>query len=110
MINTYKIKRDAHLGFLPLLQPQLQQLTEFCLYLERQLEFLSLFSSLFFLKWKNEAGEICSSPGSILLASCVVHRSNLLSGFYLLPISFPLKTILKLPDYKITTFPKYMDT
>lgn len=44
MINTYKIKRDAHLWFLPLLQPQLQQLTEFCLYLKRQLEFLFLYS------------------------------------------------------------------
>lgn len=45
MINTYKIKRDAHLWFRPLLQPQLQQLTKFCLYLERQLKFLSLYSS-----------------------------------------------------------------
>lgn len=45
MINTYKIKRDVYLWFLSLLQPQLQLLTEFCLYLERRPKFLSFYSS-----------------------------------------------------------------
>lgn len=73
MINTYKIKRDAHLGFLPLLQPQLQQLTEFCLYLERQLKFLSL----------------CSSYAQVLVQFFLLPVWPIAVTFYLASICFP---------------------